>query len=245
MRKILCFAGIVLAFLLCLGFNCAFAATSQEIDALINKERYYDIYGTEQLQQTQVSDAGVEKVNTREGNLIYTSTDLTLPGKGGFDFSLTRSYNSNVVTEDHKSYIYYLGKYSSGSWTERVVRIKYISSAKPSDVIYVNYDSEQEMFLAENGTNSITKNGIVYNRDLTVRPSSQNEYGNYWVPKKMTMSGVFELGNGWNYEFPYFETTDEFEIKSSGSTKATGNIERGHFYDPEYGQLMDYIITYT
>ncbi|MBU5451375.1 RHS repeat-associated core domain-containing protein [Acetivibrio sp. MSJd-27] len=245
MRKILCFAGIVSAFLLCLGFNCAFAATSQEIDALINKERYYDIYGTEQLQQTQVSDAGVEKVNTREGNLIYTSTDLTLPGKGGFDFSLTRSYNSNVVTEDHKSYIYYLGKYSSGSRTERVVRIKYISSAKPSDVIYVNYDSEQEMFLAENGTNSITKNGIVYNRDLTVRPSSQNEYGNYWVPKKMTMSGVFELGNGWNYEFPYFETTDEFEIKSSGSTKATGNIERGHFYDPEYGQLMDYIITYT
>ena len=109
------------------------------------KEAYYEIYDPSKTAATSVKNAGTESINTSYGNLTYKATDLTLPGKNGFDLNVTREYNSNesIDLKGRKMTYYITGKFDVNVSNESDKFVyKYYVDGNTSNPVYIAYDSE-------------------------------------------------------------------------------------------------------
>ena len=138
-------------------------------------ESYFDKYKQEQRAPSAVSDAGNENIMTAEGALAYSATDLTLPGKGGFDLVLQRRYNSNDDDDRFGEQMVYsvLGgaRLDTVNSSDKYVYRYYINGDSSSEPVYIAFGSENELLQKE-------RNGIIY----TAADYTKNKVGNWGSP---------------------------------------------------------------
>ena len=140
---------------LILSIGCisvAYAEThTEKIENLIKKEAYFEVYGNKLDAPTSVTEAGTETVNGFNNSLNFSATDLTLPGKNGFDFSIKRDFDTLTAGEGSTVYldmqsIYYLkwaDNYARN--TTRNIITKYYLDNDRSQPYYILFKSITEM----------------------------------------------------------------------------------------------------
>ncbi|MBI2569909.1 MAG: hypothetical protein HYV63_23130, partial [Candidatus Schekmanbacteria bacterium] len=88
--------------------------------------------------------SGEETVNLFNGNLLLTYTDLRLPGKGGLDLVITRSYNSKVVRWNGDASEPIGGSWLGLGWTLHLGRVYHADYADDKNPTVVTPDGSRE-----------------------------------------------------------------------------------------------------
>lgn len=73
---------------------CVYGATSDALNSLFNLQTDQAIMGKEFKAPYSAVQAGKEDINTMNGALNLSVTDISLPGINNFDLNLTRVYNN-------------------------------------------------------------------------------------------------------------------------------------------------------
>ena len=105
MKKILFF--IIAFFTLLFGGAVSANAdtTTEALQNLLKKDAVFEIYGNNQTAPMSVTEAGSENINTVNNSMNFSATDLTLPGKNGFDVNITRSHDSMAADRTGENYV--------------------------------------------------------------------------------------------------------------------------------------------
>lgn len=165
----------------CISILFTLSAEASTIDSLneyLTQLQFNDYYSVKESFDSS-NTAGTESVSTANGGLNFVKTDLTLPGKAGFDLNLTRRISSAVPVEENGG-IYYV---NVGNWLysgEQRTSYKYIfkyyvDGEKATSPIYIAYDIIDDMLEAENGTNCI----VVSEEFLSVSPRNMETLSDY------------------------------------------------------------------
>ncbi|MCG7410226.1 hypothetical protein MH117_22700, partial [Paenibacillus sp. ACRRX] len=167
---------------------------------------------------------GVEHVSTQDGSLNMKVTDISLPGRNGFSFNLTRSYNSNAAEYYEKNFTqtWLLGFYFSPNLTvkvyaaqpgtERKYQFEYPVSSK--DIYFSNKYVAQAPRKFANGING---------RHDQIHEIMEQEYGD--KTKKIDTYEVWADGN--KYELDVYPM--DAPLEQSYSISET--LRQGTTYD--------------
>lgn len=166
----------------CVSVLFSFSAEASTVDSLnayLTQLQFSDYYSTEKS-PSSTGEAGAECVSSANGGLSYVKTDLTLPGKAGFDLNLTRRINSSLYVDDNNyiqnvnvvSMLYRDDKRESSKYAFKY----YIDGDKTTDAIYIAYDTISEMYAAENGTNQITLSSDYASTEKYTFEAENDEY---------------------------------------------------------------------
>lgn len=88
----------IVCLFICVSCSVAVSADTTEYNLAIYEENQYisSVLGDRENRGGVFDKSGTHSVDGATGTLSYTATDLHLPGKGGLDVTLTRSYNSSM-----------------------------------------------------------------------------------------------------------------------------------------------------
>ncbi|MBQ2967952.1 MAG: RHS repeat-associated core domain-containing protein [Clostridia bacterium] len=149
----------------------ATSAETADFDPVVYEEQQYlnSILGDRRNQGAIFDKSGNSYINSATGALHYSSTDLYLPGKAGLDVSVNRVYNSALQTISNEmgsdfDYTNNSSRYPINYKTNNeVVNEKYYQyiytyylENNTTQPIYVVFNSETEMLLAEDENHRIS-----------------------------------------------------------------------------------------
>jgi RHS repeat-associated protein len=180
--RYLCAAFLGVFMCIAAGIAASAANTTYNADLYEAMQYSQSIVPDKQTAPVSIDESGTATVNPASGNLEYEHTDLYLKGKGGLDVSLTRKLSTQSTYDSGD--VYSIGKVLSIS--DQKESVKYIYKYyvdDTSDYVYIYYDSEEQMLLAENGRGEINAAG---NYLLNVSPyvpgdkSDLEHHGDYY-----------------------------------------------------------------
>ena len=90
-HKIILFASLII--IMILGGSSVYAMTQQEVDEYNNLYYPQSVYNGG-INSSENTDSQEAYVDPATGSTHIKVTDVTLPGAGGFDLNISRSYNS-------------------------------------------------------------------------------------------------------------------------------------------------------
>lgn len=162
LKKLLVFAAAVLT-AAGVSTQARAANTTEFVEEITSAKMYKAATSDRMSAPVSLTQGGNESISTQNGSLSISATDLTLPGKAGFDFSLTRTYDSEMQNEQGLGEAGYFGDYSVTADIKLGVKqrgddklaVKYYDAANPTDFVYIVYEREQQMFDREDENQTI------------------------------------------------------------------------------------------
>lgn len=185
---------ITLMIFLCAGVVTVSADSSSSSLHML-EEQYMISYGKYKDYEPAlgINPTNKESVDTMSGGLTITETDLTLPGKNGLDFSITRRYSSQ---ETKTRYTVLPSKYVFDDANRPAYKYSYYDeTSQTTKYIYIMFSAEEQMYQE-------------YNSYAYIRPENISTNNTYYYGEKSV--------NGTNYKF--FE---EPVLTSQSSTTVT------------------------
>ena len=157
---------LIAAICIAAAFACTAAAASSTIGSVNSYLERIDFYNRINVERTAPTDstlAGDEHISTFNGGVSYTKKELELPGKGGHNISVTRSFNTaQNVNRDGLSKRYIITgrtKVSSSGYTTadglKYAFKYYLNGDSSTEPLYIVYTSVYEMLEAENNMGRI------------------------------------------------------------------------------------------
>ena len=200
-------------------FN-AFAADDNNPIPLLGQEP-----GVSRGATYQTGLSGIESVNIYSGTLSLTYKDIVIPGEGGFDITVYRTYNTPSIQKNFGS----TGASIHGAGWDmhmgRILQLDYPGTCQVS----LDDSSKNPVLELPDGRREVLYNAIV-------------EYGHDFITKSLWVADCRAGGDGFDVYSPagVKYTMNHFGYAGSGDAVSVSRIEdrNGNYLTVEYSHLI-------
>ena len=245
MKKIIFSLIASITFVFALSICVSASNTIGSVNDYLQREDFYNQINVERNAPTTIADAGEESISAYNGAVAYTKQELNLPGKGGHNLVVERSFNSSQnINADGRSTIYSVGLRTEYGETADSIKYAfkyYLNGDTSTEPLYIVYDSVYDMFQAENGTNSIylSENYEESLVDFSFKMNDGNYDTYYWSVDGNNTIGITLESNVLAYENAESGTL-EFERETElpyGEVYTTSHFS--YKYNRKYSRNLD------